>query len=103
MSSEAPPCLSCGACCFSRLDTYVRVSGDDHTRLNDDNLSVFIGNRCYMRMEHGHCAALAIRDGRYECTIYERRPSVCRALERSSSSCAAERSEKAARALLAVI
>lgn len=102
---KVPACLACGACCFSQLDTYVRVTGDDHARLGAGNeaLSVFIGNRCYMRMAHGHCAALAVRDGQYVCTVYELRPEVCRALARESASCAAERSVKSARALLAQV
>ena len=57
---DAPQCLACGACCFSTLDTYVRVSGDDHARLGDAGqlLCHFIEHRCYMRLEDGHCAAL---------------------------------------------
>jgi hypothetical protein len=31
--SSAPECLACGTCCFSNLEMYVRVSGDDHARL----------------------------------------------------------------------
>ncbi|MET0284002.1 MAG: YkgJ family cysteine cluster protein [Polyangiales bacterium] len=98
-------CLQCGACCFSRLDTYVRVSGDDHARLGEaaDALTAFVGNRCYMRMERGHCAALEVSPGRYACRIYEQRPQVCRDLERGSPSCEAERHEKSERTLLALL
>ena len=51
-------CLRCGVCCFSQLETYVRVSGDDWTRLGDDGQRVahFIGHRAYMKMSGGHCA-----------------------------------------------
>jgi uncharacterized protein len=99
---ETPDCLACGACCFSRLDTYVRVTGDDYTRLGDDAepLTVFVGHRCYMRMEHGHCAALEVTPGRYACRVYALRPEICRALERGSPSCQAERHEKASRTRL---
>jgi uncharacterized protein len=100
--SSTPACLSCGACCFSQLDTYVRVTGDDHERLGEraEQLCLFIGNRCYMRMADGHCAALAISaDGRFVCSVYEQRPEVCRLLERESPACDAERAHKAERPL----
>jgi Fe-S-cluster containining protein len=87
------PCLECGACCFSQLDTYVRVTGDDYERLGDaaERLTVFVGHRCYMRMHEGHCAALSIaQDGRYACSVYELRPDTCRVLERASPACEAE-------------
>jgi uncharacterized protein len=98
-----PPCLECGACCFSRLDTYVRVTGDDYARLGDqaEQVTTFVGNRCYMRMDQGHCAALEVSPGRYACRVYAARPEVCRALERGSPSCEAELQEKAPRTHLA--
>jgi uncharacterized protein len=101
-----PECLSCGACCFSQLDSYVRVTGDDHARLGEhaERLANFIGNRCYMRMHDGHCSALAVSaEGQFVCTVYEQRPEVCRALERDSSECHAERALKAERPLQARI
>lgn len=102
--SDAPPCLSCGACCFSALETYVCVTGADYARLGElaERVSGFIGNRCYMRMHEGRCAALAVDPaGRYVCSIYEQRPEVCRELERGSSACEAERTRKSERATLA--
>ena len=96
-----PECLRCGACCFSKLATYVRVTGDDHARLADDaeRVTVFEGNRCYMRMTDGHCAALVLApSGEFFCSVYEHRPSVCRELARGSSACAAERELKQERA-----
>lgn len=98
---SAPPCLRCGACCFSRLERYARVTGADHARLGDaaEQLSVFIGNQCYMRMHEGHCGALLLdAAGSYVCSVYELRPEVCRALGRESSACDAERSGKSGRA-----
>jgi len=106
MNPASPPasCLACGACCFSLLPTFVRVTGDDWQRLGPEAESAahFIGNRAFMRMIDGHCAALEIRasaSGRaeYFCTLYERRPQVCRDLERGSPACAAERELKLAR------
>lgn len=95
MTSEAPPpCLSCGTCCFSRLASYVRVDGSDHARLADraDELTVFTGIRCHMKMLEGHCAALMVDElsGRFVCGVYESRPAVCRELERGSPACQGE-------------
>ncbi len=101
-------CLRCGVCCFSRLDTYVRVSGADWERLGSvaERVAHFIGNRAYMRMVAGHCAALARRrtpEGAEEffCTVYAERPQVCRDLARGSPECEGERASKAERVRLA--
>jgi len=95
-------CTTCGACCFSQAPDYLRVFGGDYDRLGEDaeRLTHFIGNRVYMRLEGGHCGALAIdpASGRFLCGIYERRPDVCRWLERGSGYCQAERAEKSTRA-----
>ena len=84
-------CLLCGVCCHSHLETYVRVDGEDWSRLGNDaeRLAHFIGNRTYMRMHAVRCAALDIRPnatGKREffCTIYAQRPQVCRDLARGS-------------------
>jgi uncharacterized protein len=99
--TASPPCLDCGACCFSTLETYARVSGSDHTRLAEraEALTVFVGNRCYMRLVDGHCAALFIdvASRRFVCSVYETRPTVCRELERNSPACEAEIHEKSER------
>lgn len=102
---EAPvkrDCQHCGACCFSDLATYVRVTGDDHARLGDlaEEVTEFHGHRCYMRMVDGHCAAL-VRDpahGGFACSVYALRPDTCRLLERGSPACEAEVMQKEARA-----
>ena len=90
-------CLRCGVCCFSESAEYVWIRGDDWSRLGDDadRLAHFIGHRAFMRMRDGHCAALDVRvtpDGAKEffCTIYERRPEICRDLGRGSPECEAE-------------
>lgn len=108
-------CLHCGVCCFSTLDTFVRVEGADWARLGDDaeRVAHFLGNRAFMRMRDGHCAALELRgapdgDGasggvrgartEYFCTVYEKRPRICRELERGSPECMGELAAKAGRA-----
>lgn len=103
-AADSAACLRCGVCCFSHLDTYVRVNGEDWARLGVDaeRLARFIGHRAYLRMERGRCAALEVREspgrGReFFCTIYERRPQVCRDLARGSPECEAEIVLKSAR------
>ena len=90
-------CLRCGACCTSTLDAYVRVTGDDWTRLGEraDELAHFIGNRAFMRMREGRCAALELRADAtggtdFFCTIYAQRPQICRDLGRGSPECLGE-------------
>lgn len=83
----------------------MRVDGADWSRLGEDaeRMAHFVGNRAYLRMVEGRCAALAERragDGVLEwwCMIYERRPRVCRELGRGSPACEAERDLKGGRA-----
>jgi uncharacterized protein len=107
MSSDPPECLSCGTCCFSTLERYVPVSGDDHARLagSADRLVTWVENRAYMRIEEGHCAALSIdaEHARFVCAVYDERPQVCRDLERGSPQCAGELAAKRERPPLALL
>ncbi|AKT37949.1 YkgJ family cysteine cluster protein [Chondromyces crocatus] len=99
-------CTFCGACCFSTLPEYIRVFGVDHDRMDDRAraLTHFIGNRCYMRLDEGHCSALKLdpQEGRFLCSIYEARPDCCRALDRGSGACRGELHEKRQRPLIAL-
>ncbi len=101
-----PECLACGTCCFSRLETYVPVTGDDHARLGEraGELVVFDGHRAFMRMDDGHCAALRVDAdaSAFVCTVYDARPETCRALARGSRECDGERATKAERPPLAL-
>jgi Fe-S-cluster containining protein len=100
-------CLTCGTCCFSNLETYVRVSGDDYSRLGGRaaELTAFVGNRAYMRMNDGRCAALEIDvdEGRFVCTVYAQRPQTCRDLARGSPECLGEIATKGERPGLALL
>jgi Fe-S-cluster containining protein len=104
--SDVPQCLVCGACCFSRLETYVRVSGDDYSRLGEraDELVWFDGNRAHMRMTDGHCKALHVDHARGQlvCTAYETRPQTCRDLARGLGACLGEIATKGERPRLAL-
>ena len=106
MNPVPPPagCLACGVCCHSMLPTFVRLTGDDWSRLGPaaERVAHFIGHRAYMRMNAGHCAALELRPGPngtvvYFCTVYADRPQVCRDLARGSPECLGELSAKASR------
>ena len=103
---EVPECLACGACCFSELEAYVRVTGDDYARLGArvEELVWFDGNRAYLRMVEGHCAALEVdgRSGRWVCNAYEARPQICRQLARGSPECLAELDAKSTRVPLSL-
>jgi uncharacterized protein len=88
-------------CCFSDSPTYVRVTGSDWSRLGAiaDDFAHFVAHRAYLRMHEGHCAALVVtptaggaRD--FFCSIYERRPQICRDLARGSPECEGERMAK---------
>lgn len=103
-NAVAPECRRCGVCCFSDSSSYVWMTGDDWLRLGADaeRHAHFIGNRAFMRMRDGHCAALAVkRDATgapdFFCTIYEQRPQICRDLARGSPECAGELATKATR------
>jgi uncharacterized protein len=105
MTADVPlDCRQCGVCCFSPAPAYVRVTGEDWSRLGEraEELAYFVGNRAFMRMQAGHCSALQVQrgaDGQAEffCTIYEQRPQTCRDLDRGSPECAGERATKGAR------
>ena len=96
-----PECTSCGACCFSNMEEYVRVFGGDWDRMSDASREYthFLGNRCYMRMEGGHCAALRIDPGAglFLCAIYPERSDCCSGLARGSGACLGELATKADR------
>lgn len=103
MSAWVAPldCRDCGRCCFSDNPAHVRVFGVDLDRMTeaDEAALRWDENRCFMRLEQGHCAALGVdaATGRFGCTIYERRPDVCRSLERGTGACRAEHEAKAGR------
>ena len=102
-----PECLSCGTCCFSTLETYVRVTGDDYARLEEraEELVTFIGNRAYMRIAGDRCLALRVEreTGRFVCSIYEQRPQTCRDLARGSPECRGEIALKLERSRRALV
>ena len=103
METDVPPedCRACARCCFSQAYDHVRVFGCDWERMNEaaQAFTMWRDNRCYMRLEDGHCAALQVDAdrGTLSCGIYEMRPDVCRSLDRGTSTCLGERHQKAGR------
>jgi Fe-S-cluster containining protein len=82
-------CLSCGACCYGPED-YVAVTGPDRDRMGARDASRYVirrGDRLWLRMVNGHCAALRARQGHFSCRIYGGRPSVCHVVEQGSREC----------------
>jgi Fe-S-cluster containining protein len=73
---------------------YISLSGADHARLTEaeqTDLTHWVGNRAYMRTAEGRCSALLCENSGFPCSIYERRPSTCRTLERGSDACLNDR------------
>lgn len=105
---ETYDCVSCGACCFGRRN-YVQVFNHDAARLGAERMTELVadpvgefpagGGRAaeptrYMKMTHGHCGALRIGNAQFLCSVYETRPTVCRALEPGSSACLEARARR---------
>lgn len=95
-------CTRCGACCFTEQPTYLPLFQVDLRRLVEHDLALIqrIGGRVHMRIEQGHCAALRAdpKTARLLCSIYPRRPDVCRALARGSGECLQHHAQKRSRA-----
>lgn len=97
MSAELPDCKVCAACCFSAREHYVELKGADHARLTASEqreLVSFHGTRCYMKMVDGHCIALERIGDVWLCSIYDRRPQLCRDYERGGPACAVDRATR---------
>jgi hypothetical protein len=89
-------CQRCGACCYGP-DEYVSVGELDLGRMSRQTrarLVVRRGERRYLKMLHGHCAALRARQGHYSCRIYGERPSPCHVVEAGSRECLAARARR---------
>lgn len=84
-------CVTCGACCaYDRSWPVVEaVDRGPH------GPPAALVERGAMKWRKGRCVALEGELGeRVRCTIYERRPSVCRACEPGSVSCRIARRER---------
>lgn len=86
---DCDPAISCAACeaCCCRLE--VMLMGDDDIPV-ELTVQDQWGGWVMRRLEDGWCAALD--RSTMKCTIYERRPGVCRDYQVGASDCIVERS-----------
>jgi len=76
---DLPPCVSCGNCCHLLVELSPRDDVPEELVVEHD------GIRCMEQQGDGACVALDPVSRL--CTIYERRPQVCREFNRGESLC----------------
>jgi Fe-S-cluster containining protein len=89
-------CQSCGACCYGP-EEYVAVTAVDLCRMTPTVQSRYVtrsADRRYLKMVHGHCAALHARQGHFSCRIYGMRPNPCHVVEAGSRECLSARKRR---------
>lgn len=88
-SDGLPPCTECGFCCFFPDPRYVLLFEPDLERLGElvPQVTVEIKGRAFLRMAEGHCVALKQDGERWLCSIYDRRPQLCRDFARGIETC----------------
>jgi Fe-S-cluster containining protein len=86
--SGADPTISCASCeaCCCRLEVMLMGEDDPPVQLTVQDRW---GGWVMRRLEDGWCIAVDRKTMR--CTIYERRPTVCRDYEAGASECIGER------------
>jgi len=85
LSGAAVSCSTCAACCC-RLEVLLITDTGVPERFIDEDAW---GGQVMRRLDDGWCAALD-RDS-MRCTIYEKRPLICREYELGSDDCLEER------------
>ena len=89
MEITIPDCIGCGACC-SRGHQWVEVTVEDAVRLGGEILFTSGDIEPFaMRVKpDGSCVALAGKIGKdASCSLYDRRPDICRRVKRGSPIC----------------
>jgi Fe-S-cluster containining protein len=82
-------CQTCGACCFGP-EEYVAVTAADLRGMTRTLQARYVetrGERKWLKMVHGRCAALKARQGHFSCRIYGARPDPCHVVEAGSREC----------------
>lgn len=79
-SIEIPACTSCGRCCYQVVELIAGVDVVAESMVVEHD-----GQRCMEQRGDGACVALD--PVTKLCTIYESRPSVCRAFDRGGELC----------------
>jgi len=85
------PCQACGACC-AYSENWPRFSTEDDAALDLIPAELVNAQGSGMRCGANRCAALAGKIGVFTtCTIYQRRPVVCRTCMPGDAECAMAR------------
>mgnify|MGYP000095739552 CR=1 FL=1 len=79
LPDDLPACAGCGKCCHLLVDL---SPGDD---VPEEFVVEHSGMRCMDQQGDGACIALDVQT--QLCTIYERRPQVCRDFNRGEALC----------------
>jgi Fe-S-cluster containining protein len=82
-------CQACGACCYGP-EEYVSVTAADLRAFDAQSAARYVvrrRDRLFLRMLHGHCAALHARQGHFSCRIYRMRPTPCHVVEAGGREC----------------
>ena len=69
----------------------MQVFDEDLAAFGAERAARFIendGEKRFMRMEDGHCAALDLSGGLFRCSIYEVRPLICRVYQEQGAGSA---------------
>ena len=77
---DLPACAGCGKCCHLLVEL---AAGQDH--VPEEFVVEHDGVRCMD--QHGDGACVALDPITQLCTIYDRRPQVCRDFKRAESLC----------------
>jgi Fe-S-cluster containining protein len=99
--SEELDCRLCGACCFGD-EGWVHVDGGDDALVDGSSelaaLVVLTRHGGFvkrsLRMVDGACAGLDRGADRFTCSVYDSRPTVCRAVQTGSDACRRARRER---------
>ena len=77
---ELPACVGCGQCCHMLVELNPAIDDVPEELVVEHN-----GVRCLD--QHGDGACVALERATRRCTIYERRPQVCRDFHRGETLC----------------
>ncbi len=88
---EVPDCISCGACCMFGMIPIERRTPEpltEYVEMTADDTDVVIERALWRDQADGRCRHLSGEVAReVGCTVYEDRPSTCRAFEAGSDRC----------------
>jgi len=87
MPYKIPECLDCGVCC-EKEQKWVEVSQKDAERMGDLSKKLLTsGDIEPFAMKSDHMGRCLAQDSQGKCSIYAKRPQVCRDVKRGSELC----------------